>query len=84
MTKKIYQTTSSDRSERIKQRNRQAAATSRKKKELQLQSAIDKIKQLEDNLLLLKSKIFMISDVYKENTELKKQLATWKNMYYNK
>ena len=84
MTKKIYQTTSSDKKERKKQRNRQAAATSRKKKELQLQSAIDKIKQLEDNLLLLKSKIFMISDVYKENTELKKQLATWKNMYYNK
>ena len=84
MTKKIYTTANDGKEARRRERNRKAAEASRQRKEKQRQSYLDKIQQLEENIQLLKSQICNVDKLYKQNADLKKQLSTWKNMYYNK
>ena len=84
MTKKIYTTTNDGTEARRRERNRQAAEASRRRKETQRQSYLDKIQQLEENIQLLKSQICNVDKLYKQIADLKKQLSTWKNMYYDK
>jgi len=84
MTKKIYTTTSDGKDAKRRERNRKAAETSRQRKEKQRQSYLNKIQQLEENIQLLKLKICDVDKLYKQIADLKKELATWKNMYYNK
>ena len=84
MTKKIYTTANDGKEARRRERNRKAAEASRQRKVKLQQSYLDKIQQLEENIQLLKSQICNVDKLYKQNADLKKQLSTWKNMYYNK
>ena len=84
MAKKIYTITSDGKYADRRERNRQAAEASRRKREMQRQSYLDKIQQLEENIQLLKLKIYDIDKLHKQIADLKKQLSTWKELYYNK
>jgi phage shock protein A len=84
MTKKICTTTSDGKDADRRERNRKAAEASRQRKVKLQQSYLDKIQQLEENIQLLKSQICNVDKLYKQIADLKKQLSTWKNMYYDK
>ena len=84
MAKKIYTMTSDGKYADRRERNRQAAEASRQRKVKLQQSYLDKIQQLEENIQLLKLKICDIDKLHKQIADLKKQLSTWKNMYYDK
>ena len=89
MTKKKYVTTSTDTKQRYKERNKQAAAASRKKRENELkasqeQNAVLKARNsiLQTNLALFKEKIMCTNALLKENQQLKKQLCDMKEQQH--
>ena len=84
MAKKIYTMTSDGKYADRRERNRKAAEASRQRIVKLQQSYLDKIQQLEENIQLLKLKICDIDKLHKQIADLKKQLSTWKNMYYDK
>ena len=91
MAKKIYETTSIDANERYKQRNRQAAAASRKKKDDAFKASQEKnvalkatISLLRKNIALCKEKIICTDTLLKENRKLKQQLRGTKRQLHVK
>ena len=91
MTNKIYKTTSTDAKERYKQRNKQAAAASRKKKDDAFKASQEKnvalkatFSLLRKNLALCKEKIICTDALLKENRKLKQQLCDIKRQLHVK